>query len=166
MPRGEALRRPRRGGSAHRAPRGFTLIELLVVLAVLALLMTIAAPRYITHIERAREATLRSSLRVMREAIDKFDADQGRLPASLEELVERRYLKEVPPDPITERRDSWVLLSPADLPPRGGAATATDDGAERATPGGAPNAAAAEGVADVRSGADGAGRDGVAFKAW
>jgi prepilin-type N-terminal cleavage/methylation domain-containing protein len=150
----------------RRTGRGFTLIELLVVLAVLALLMTIAAPRYIDHVERAREATLRTSLRVMREAIDKFDADQGRLPASLDELVERRYLKEVPPDPITERRDSWVLLSPADLPPRGLGSAATDDAAARSAAAGDSNAATAGALADVRSGAEGVGRDGIAFKAW
>ncbi len=139
--------------------RGFTLIELLVVLAILALLLTIATPRYIQHVERAREATLRSSLKVMREAIDKFQGDQGRLPASLDELVDRSYLKSIPVDPITDKRDSWVVLGESELlaanPPAGASSAA-----------GARNRASAPGIADVRSGAPGKGDDGTAFADW
>jgi general secretion pathway protein G len=147
-----------------RARQGFTLIELLVVLAILALLLTIATPRYIQHVERAREATLRSSLKVMREAIDKFQGDQGRLPASLDELVERNYLKAVPVDPITDKRDTWVVLSEAELlaatPAGSGGAGSSGGSAARARP------PAAAGVADVRSGATGKGDDGTAFQEW
>jgi len=142
------------------ARRGFTLIELLVVLAILALLLTIATPRYIQHVERAREATLRSSLKVMREAIDKFRGDQGRLPASLDELVDRSYLKAVPIDPITDKRDTWVVLTEAEI-----AATTPWDGssgnaASRTRPPPSP------GVADVHSGAAGKGDDGTLFRDW
>lgn len=130
-----------------RSGFGFTLIELLVVLAIIALMLTIAAPRYIDRVEVARETTLVSSLKVMREAIDKFEGDQGHLPGNLAELVERRYLKEVPVDPITDRNDTWIetasleLSSPADALP---------------TPG----------LADVRSGATGQGRNGKAYREW
>ena len=58
--------------------RGFTLIELLVVMAILALLLTIAVPRYLAHVERSRDAVLRHNLTLMRDAIDKHHADQGR----------------------------------------------------------------------------------------
>jgi general secretion pathway protein G len=118
-------------------PRGFTLIELLVVMAVLATLLAVAAPRYFDHLERARENTLRQSLAVMRDAIDKFYADQERYPDSLVELVERRYLRSLPRDPVTERSDSWI-----ELPPPGNELA---------------------GVADVRSGAPGAAIDGTPF---
>jgi general secretion pathway protein G len=140
--------------------RGFTLIELLVVLAILALLLTIAAPRYIQHVERARETTLRSSLKVMREAIDKFQGDQGRFPASLDELVERSYLKSVPVDPITDRRDSWVVLSEAELPPVTPSGNAGNGTAPRL------RAPSGTGVADVHSGAPGKGDDGTAYQDW
>ena len=133
---------------------GFTLIELLVVLAIVALLATIAAPRYIDHVERARETALKTDLKVMREAIDKFDGDQGHLPASLDELVERRYLKEVPVDPITDKRDTWVVISAAE------AALAANDVIQ--TGAGPPP----EGIWDVRSGAPGAAKDGSAFAKW
>ena len=123
------------------AGRGFTLIELLVVMAVIATLLTIAVPRYFQHLDRAREATLRESLAVMREAIDKYQADTGRLPESLEDLVRRRYLRKVPVDPITDSGESWVLVPP-------------------------PGEAGAKQVWDVKSGAEGHGLDGTDYSAW
>lgn len=138
---------PAEGSRSLRRARGFTLIELLVVLAIVALMLTIAAPRYIDHVDRARETSLRASLTTMREAIDKFEGDQGRLPTSLAELVERRYLRTAPVDPITDRGDSWIAVSPAELP------NARPD---------APTA----GLADVRSGAIEVARDGSAYKDW
>jgi len=133
-------------GEGRRGSAGFTLIELLVVLAIVALLVTIATPRVVDHLERAREATLRASLKEMRAALDRFEADLGRPPATLGELVERRYLRAVPRDPITERDDTWVALAPAQ------AARDDLDGAS--------------GVVDVRSGAEGAARDGTRYADW
>lgn len=92
--------------------RGFTLIELIVVMAIVALLASIAAPRYFRSVERAKENSLKSSLRVMRDAIDHFAADRGRYPDSLDELVQARYLRGVPEDPLTGGPQSWVLLTP------------------------------------------------------
>lgn len=96
--------------------QGFTLIELLVVMSVIATLLTIAVPRYFRHIDHAREATLRQSLVVMRDAIDKFHGDHSRYPESLDELVSKRYLRKIPPDPITESSESWVTVAPPDAP--------------------------------------------------
>lgn len=92
--------------------RGFTLIELMVVMAIIALLLTIATPRYIGHLERAREAALRETLFVVRDAIDKFHADAGRYPADLEELVRRRYLRAMPRDPVSDSTTDWELIAP------------------------------------------------------
>jgi len=123
-------------------PTGFTLIELIVVLAILALLVSIAAPRYFAHIEKAKEATLRQDLSVMRDAIDKFYGDKGRYPDTLEELVSDRYLRSVPVDPITETASTWEVVPP-------------------------PSDSDAKGsVYDVRSGAQGNGADGKPFAEW
>lgn len=61
---------------------GFTLVELLVVLSILALLLSLATPRYFKNIERAKEATLKQDLNTMRDGIDKFYADNGNTPAT------------------------------------------------------------------------------------
>jgi type II secretion system protein G len=124
------------------ARRGFTLIELLVVMAIIALLASVAVPRYADGVDRAREAALKSSLTTLRDAIDQFSADRGRYPDSLAELVRERYLREQPEDPLTRRRDSWVAVRP---PP------------DTALPGR---------VFDVRSGAAGRARDGRLYADW
>lgn len=92
--------------------RGFTLIELLVVLAVLAVLAGIVTPMYLDRVDDARETVLRQNLIGLREAIDQFYRDKGRYPSKLAELVEQRYLRSIPEDPITQRNDTWVLLPP------------------------------------------------------
>jgi general secretion pathway protein G len=81
--------------------QGFTLIELLVVLSIIALLLTLAVPRYFNSIDVAKEAVLRENLHLVRETIDKFYADKGRYPESLDELVSEKYLRALPYDPIT-----------------------------------------------------------------
>ena len=118
--------------------RGFTLIELLVVMGIIAMLLTVAGPRYFTSLEKAKETTLRQSLSVMREALDQYYGDTGRYPDSLAQLVEQRYLRKLPQDPIIERNDLWVIVPP----PEG------------------------DGVWDVKSGAPGQARDGSQYAHW
>jgi len=120
--------------------RGFTLIEMLVVLSIVALLLTLATPRYFGSLEKSREVALKENLRVMRVTIDKFYGDKGRYPDALQELVEAGYLREVPMDPVTESVSSWVAVPPKQ----------SDQ----------------QGVADVRSGAPGQSRDGIAFASF
>lgn len=123
--------------------RGFTLLELLLVLVVLALLASLAAPVVTAGIQRARESTLKSDLYTLRRAIDDHFADTGAYPRELEELVARRYLRRIPPDPLTEKRDTWVLVR------------AEED-----------RAGQAGGIMDVRSGSPERASDGSFFKDW
>jgi len=96
----------------YRSGRGFTLIELLVVLAIVALLSTLAMPRYFQSIDLARETILADNLHTTRETIDKFYSDTGRYPDSLDELVEKKYLHTLPLDPIAQSATSWVIIPP------------------------------------------------------
>lgn len=100
------------------AGRGFTLIELVVVLAVLGLLLALAAPRYVAVLERGRLTVQQANLASLRDAIDKFHADLGRYPDRLDELVERRYLRSLPLDPLSNVADWLTLPPPAGLPGR------------------------------------------------
>ncbi|MGB4812288.1 MAG: prepilin-type N-terminal cleavage/methylation domain-containing protein [Methylophilaceae bacterium] len=130
-----------RNGNHHKLSirQGFTLVELLVVLAIVALLLTIATPRYFANLERAKESTLHQDLTAMREAIDKYYGDNGRYPESLVQLVERKYINKIPVDPITEKNSTWLLIK--------------DD-------------TALAGVEDVRSGAQGTAKDGSRYAEW
>jgi general secretion pathway protein G len=93
---------------------GFTLIELLVVLAIVALLLTLAVPRYFPSIDSAKQTILADNLRNTRAVIDQFYADTGRYPDSLEQLVEKKYLRNVPVDPLTDSSATWILVAPDD----------------------------------------------------
>lgn len=120
----------------HRL-RGFTLIELLVVLAVIGTLLTIALPRYFRSVDQAKEVALKQTLSTTRDAIDKFIGDTGQYPETLTTLVENRYLRHLPFDPIVESDSQWTLLAPPD-PKKSG-------------------------VYDLKSNADGRTHDGTPF---
>nr|WP_197334463.1 prepilin-type N-terminal cleavage/methylation domain-containing protein [Ralstonia syzygii]CCA87189.1 general secretion pathway gspg related transmembrane protein (Type II secretory pathway) [Ralstonia syzygii R24] len=98
--------------SCIRKPAGFTLVELLVVLAIVAVLLTIAVPRYFSSVDRAKETVLVENLRTTRDAIGKFFGDTGRYPDSLDELVQHRYLRTLPHDPVADSAETWVLSAP------------------------------------------------------
>ena len=120
--------------------RGFTLIELLVVMAIIALLLALAWPRYFGHIDKSKEVILKQDLAVMRDAIDKYHGDKGRYPESLDELVSARYLRAVPVDPITQAPNTWVVVPPP-----------TDETGA---------------VYDIKSGAAGTAKDGTTYSEW
>jgi general secretion pathway protein G len=118
---------------------GFTLIELLVVMVVVAVLASIVAPKYMDRVDTARETVLRQNLAGLRQSIDQFYRDKSRYPDSLAELVQQKYIRSIPLDPITERADSWVLIAPQE----GG-----------------------KGVFDVRSGSQLQAKDGSNYASW
>jgi general secretion pathway protein G len=123
-----------------RRHRGFTLIELLVVLGIVALLLTLAVPRFFPSVDKAKETILAENLRTTRAVIDQFYADTGRYPDSLEQMVEKKYLPRVPFDPVADSDALWVIVPPED--------------------------ASRGAVYDLHSGAEGKGRNGKPFAEW
>jgi len=119
-----------------RRSRGFTLIEMLVVLSVIGLLLSLVAPRYLAHVDHARDLALKQDLKTLRDAIDKFSADRAHDPADLAELVAAGYLREVPSDPVTDSTATWLPV--------------LVDGK----------------MHDLRSGAAGNGEDGTPYASW
>ena len=93
------------------AEAGFTLVELLVVLSIVALLLSLAVPRYFQSLTRAREAVLRENLALIRDSLDKHYADTGQYPGSLAQLVSRRYLRKLPEDPVTGSSDICLVVT-------------------------------------------------------
>jgi general secretion pathway protein G len=108
---------PSAGNGRRTLTGGFTLIELMIVITIIFILIGIAAGRYDRSVVRAREATLRQDLQVMRQAIDNYTLDKQAAPQSLDTLQQAGYLRIVPTDPMTQAKD-WqpqfdeVVLSP------------------------------------------------------
>lgn len=75
--------------------RGFTLVELLIVIIIVAVLAAVAIPKFQNSSQRAREAALRSQLKVTRDAIEQFRNDCDGWPKELKDLASRRAPDEV-----------------------------------------------------------------------
>jgi general secretion pathway protein G len=154
--------------------RGFTMIELVVTVAIVALLATAVIPSAQLALQREREAELRSSLRILRTAIDAYkkaaddgrikkDADKSGYPPDLQTLVDGvedvrnpkpgimiYFLRRIPRDPLwpdatAAAADAWGLRSYA---------SPTDD----PQPG--------DDVFDVYSRSGKTGLNGVPYREW
>jgi general secretion pathway protein G len=133
----------------ERSTRGFTLIELIIVVAIIGILATIALPAMRNAPTKAKEAVLKADLFTMRSCIDQYLADRGHYPASLEELVERGYLRFIPVDPITKSDETWEEI-PVEPSEEEELAPTEETG----------------GIIDVRSGAGGMGLNGTPYSEW
>lgn len=121
--------------------KGFTLLELLFVLTIIAMLAGIAVPMFGGSIDRARESALKEDLRTFRKAIDDYYADAGKYPEDINIIVQKRYLRSIPVDPITEKYDTWIYVRQE-------------------------NARTMGGIIDVRSASDKTGSDGRPYREW
>ena len=129
----------------RRQDAGFTLIELLIVMTIILILTALAVPRFEGAIRHAKEAVLKEDLHVMRAAIDSYTMDKQKAPQSLDDLVQDGYLREVPVDPFTRTKDSWVTDSSGKL-----------QSLDQSEPG----------IDDVHSGSEETGSDGQAYSTW
>lgn len=120
--------------------KGFTLIELLVAMTIIGLLLSIVVPRYFHSVTKAEETVLKQDLNLMREALDKYHADTGGYPDTLDDLVNRKYLRKIPVDPVTQSAATWILIPPSN----------TEKGA----------------IFDIKSGAPGNSKDGTPYSDW
>jgi general secretion pathway protein G len=131
----------------HRGRRGFTLIEMIIVFTMIGILVGLALPQFKNAAKKAREATLKEDLTILRKLIDQYFVDKTKYPASLQVLVEEKYLRKIPVDPITGKPD-WVEVreepSPDDLLEPGFQA----------------------GITDVHSVSELLGMDGTAYNTW
>ncbi|HSF18138.1 MAG TPA: type II secretion system protein [Vicinamibacteria bacterium] len=125
-------------------PRGFTFIEMVIVIVMLGILLGIAVPVYQAQLRVSKESVLKHNLAILRERLDQFKADRNKYPASLDELVEGGYLREIPEDPMTSQRAWEEIFTDYD-----------------------PNEPDAEpGVYDVKSQSAELGTDGRPYSEW
>jgi general secretion pathway protein G len=93
--------------------------ETACVLALACGLVWLFVPSYVTSPRRAREWALRQDLRMMNAVITQYTLDKQLPPHSLDDLVVAGYLKKVPNDPMTGRKDTWVVRCSSNLSRRG-----------------------------------------------
>lgn len=124
---------------------GFTLVELMIVMAIILILVSVSIPMYNKSIQHARESALRQNLYHLRQAIDQYTMDKQKAPQSLDELVSAKYLREIPVDPMTQSRDTWVV----DMEDIYESIDQNESG-----------------ISDVHSGAQGVADDGTAYSTW
>jgi general secretion pathway protein G len=115
----------------------------MIAMFILIILLSVAFPTYQRTVQHARETVLKENLWQMRRQIDQFTADKGKLPRSIEELVEGKYLMEIPVDPITEKAEWKEVQGEDELSPDG-----------------------EQGLKDVKSLAEGEDSDGKAYKEY
>lgn len=127
---------------AFGVQRGFSLLELMITMFILIILISVAVPTYRRSVQHARETVLKENLWQMRRAIDQYSADKQKLPKRIDDLVEAKYLNEVPIDPILEKAQ-WNEVSGTD-----------------------PNRDNESGMIDVKSEADGTDLDGVEYSKY
>lgn len=144
-----------------RSEQGFTLLELLVVMTIIGILASIAIPALRDSPQRAREAALREDLFTLRSTIDSYHGDKGYYPPDLATLVSDGYMRQIPVDPMTKSRDTWVVEMEQ---------LEAGDESTSATPGGtsatAPPEPTTPGIIDVHSGSDAKALDGSVYKEW
>ncbi|MBZ5549840.1 MAG: type II secretion system GspH family protein [Acidobacteriia bacterium] len=131
--------------SAAGRNRGFTLIEIMVVISIILILLSVAMPIYSHSLTRQREQNLRQNLATLNRVIVQYTLDKQKPPKSLEDLVQAKYIKNVPDD-ITGRVDTWQT-EPADAIM---SLEQTDT----------------DGIIGVHSGSNQIGSDGTAYSSW
>jgi general secretion pathway protein G len=124
---------------------GFTLIELMIVMAIVGVLAVVAVPSFVGAIRQAREAVLKEDLHVLRAAIDSYTMDKQKAPQSLDDLIQDGYLKEIPQDPMTRSKDTWVTDTSDSL-----------HSLDQTDPG----------IDDIHSGSQETGTDGQPYSSW
>jgi len=133
--------------NALNKKEGFTLIEILIVLSIIGILLGLAVPQYQMSVKRAREAVLKENLFILRKMIDQYYQDKHRYPPSLQALVEERYLKVIPIDPITGSAETWVEIRQIPM---------TDEYIPPEN----------LGIVDVKSGSEAKALDGTLYNTW
>ncbi|HNX75429.1 MAG TPA: type II secretion system protein [Candidatus Rifleibacterium sp.] len=120
----------------NRGRRGFTLVEMSVVVAIIGVLYATVVPIYGKTILRARETALKNSLHTFRTTLNNYYKDHEKWPENLDALVRDGYIRNIPPDPFTEKSDTWVVV---------------------------PSEAGQNDVYDIKSGAEGQSLDGISY---
>lgn len=115
----------------------------MIAMFIMIILISVAVPTYERSVRHAKETVLKENLWQMRRAIDQFNADKGKLPKSVDELVQAKYFSEKPIDPIRDSTE-WREIMGDDINSTEGE----------------------QGMVDVKSLAEGTDSEGTAFSEY
>ena len=104
----------------NKFEKGFTLLELMIAMFIVIILLSVALPTYQRSVQYAKETVLKENLWQMRKAIDQYASDKGKYPPSIDSLVEGKYLREMPIDPIREAAEWTAVMGEDPLNPDSG----------------------------------------------
>ena len=124
--------------------KGYTLLELMLVVAIVGILVSLAIPSFQQSAMKAKETALKQNLFTMRAVLDQYYADRGDYPDNLEALVEAKYLRAIPIDPLTKSSTTWIEIYEEQ-----------EEGDDSSA-----------GVYDLKSGSDDVARDGTPYTDW
>ena len=109
-----------------RTDHGYVLIILMMVVLVLFIGLTVAIPVLQTELQREKEAELIFRGRQYVEAVRLFQMKTpGRFPSSLGELEEKKFIRRLYKDPMTDKGE-WNVVLPLGQPGQAG-----NDGAQK-----------------------------------
>jgi general secretion pathway protein G len=97
----------RLGSAKKNRSGGFTLLELIIVMSIMAILVSIAVPKFTMSMKQARESVLRQNLYTLRKLISEYELDKQKHLQSLDDL-KPQYFREIPTDPMTRQAD-WQV---------------------------------------------------------
>lgn len=127
-----------------KSSRSRKLILAFLLLLLVLVFVGIRSSYIVDYVQPARESVLKHDLQMMREAIDNYTLDKEKPPQFLQDLVDAGYLRQLPVDPITHRRDWVVQLDDVVLSP----------------------SAVVRGIADVHSSSKKNSLEGTRYDTW
>ncbi|MBU1186278.1 MAG: type II secretion system GspH family protein [Acidobacteria bacterium] len=127
--------------------KGFTVLELIIVFTLIGILVGLALPQFKHAIIKSKETVLKENLFQLRMLINQYYTDKKHYPASLQSLVDDKYLFRIPVDPITNSSDTWIEVPE----------TLSD---ESVFSGQIP------GIVDLTSGSKDTAQDGTLYSTW
>lgn len=74
--------------------KGFTLVEMLFVLSIIMILMLLVIPQVTTKTASIKEKGCEALIDVIDAQIQLFDINEGHLPTSIHELINKGYIDE------------------------------------------------------------------------